>query len=943
MTDFKIVQKRLKTNPDATFFCPVTGLKAYARAEWIEIQFSETFVGNFWIIGDSILYSMPRGRADLEGVQNSLVFKEQISDYFIQSNEHYVQIQDYSALNGLSRAARSLFIRNANDDKQLLSMIFCNLSPHLSIAVKIGKRFNAANKIIHITKDYLEAVTKAAKLIKPSVPPLEINGTSAKECFKDRSYSLVPFEVITDDAWCIETPTFMSRSIVIDQDILFTMTTGFFEKKYIEPLNRIRYLCQKAIPEYCTINYIIVDSSELKGSSHEARIDYMKSMKNWHQQYPIKLYLTYGGNIVMRTAFRLARPLMPFQVKIAKDFTSAFGTICDDRIGDNQKKDIQELSNKARGVTHNDIETLMAVFGNINWQEEGIESSFSIKEDHAFYFLYKSIILVKEEFDNLFKERKRIESALIKSEEKYRLLIENQIGMVVKVDDKGQFEFVSQTYCETFGKKERDLLGQSFIPFTHQEDRKPIEKVIEAVYQPPYVTNMEQQAMTTNGWKWFSWIVSAVLDDDKKVVSMIGVGLDITKRKQAEKALKESEFFFSQMFEQSTTSTCLYNPEGTIIKVNPKFCEMFGIEDKSNIEGAFNEFDNQTMNDTGNAPLLRDIIDTKKNKTWEKYYEVGVAFQPTSTSLLESEQKLLNVFSYPIIDSENLLTYVVLQYNDITERKLAEKALKKAHDELEKKVEERTAAYKSAKEEAESANKAKSEFLSNMSHEIRTPMHQILSFSQFGVSKIQKVSLKKLLYYFSKIGFIGKQLMSLLDDILDLSKLESGKTDYDMKLIVPFITINDTLSEFNSMIDEKGVILEKDIKNENIEIRCDQLKINQVIRNLISNAIKFTPKGKVVSISLDSSEIRKNNNQAIPSILVKVSDQGLGIPENELETIFDKFTQSSRTKTGAGGTGLGLTICKEIINAHEGKIWAVNNAKGGATFSFMLPYEQEMK
>jgi len=147
MIDFKTIQKRLQTHPTATFFCPVTGLKAYTRPEWIEKQLSETFVGNFWIIGDSVLYSMPRGRADLKGVQNSLVIKEQITKYLSGSSGQYVQIQDYSALNESSRVARRLFIRNANEDNRLLSLIFCNLSPQLSIAVKIGNRFNTAARL----------------------------------------------------------------------------------------------------------------------------------------------------------------------------------------------------------------------------------------------------------------------------------------------------------------------------------------------------------------------------------------------------------------------------------------------------------------------------------------------------------------------------------------------------------------------------------------------------------------------------------------------------------------------------------------------------------------------------------------------------------------------------------------------------------------------------
>jgi PAS domain S-box-containing protein len=304
------------------------------------------------------------------------------------------------------------------------------------------------------------------------------------------------------------------------------------------------------------------------------------------------------------------------------------------------------------------------------------------------------------------------------------------------------------------------------------------------------------------------------------------------------------------------------------------------------------------------------------------------------------ERWVLNTI-IPEYDEEGTLVSYDGLIQDITDRKRAEEALQNAHDKLEKEVEKRTIEYKNAKEEAELANNVKSEFLSNISHEIRTPMHQILSYSKFGVEKSDSAKREKLWHYFSKIGTIGKNLLALLNNLLDLSKLESGKVDYEIKENDLKQIIVSVYEEFNSLIDDKGITVELGaVKSQ--KISCDTTKISQVIRNLLSNALKFSPAGKKITISMSCDSLplgsRNTDNGTIPAILTSIKDEGVGIPEDELEAVFDKFIQSSKTKTGAGGTGLGLSICQEIITAHNGKIWAENNPNGGSIFNFLLPF-----
>lgn len=262
--------------------------------------------------------------------------------------------------------------------------------------------------------------------------------------------------------------------------------------------------------------------------------------------------------------------------------------------------------------------------------------------------------------------------------------------------------------------------------------------------------------------------------------------------------------------------------------------------------------------------------------------------------------------------------------------------LRLSHEMLEKRVQERTKELEHAKILAEVANAAQSEFMANISHELRTPMHGILSFASLGISKIDQVSQERLSGYFAEIQKSGNRLLGLLNNLLDLSKHEAEMMHYNMAKHSLVEVVASSVCHYSALAEEKNMKLIVNNPDELTEAVFDRQKITQVIHNLLNNAFKYNKQGSVIAISLCRTEIKENGQGAIT---VSIADKGIGIPQEELDSVFDKFKQSTRTRSGAGGTGLGLAICKQIVTAHKGCIWAENRSRGGTRFCFTLPID----
>lgn len=277
-----------------------------------------------------------------------------------------------------------------------------------------------------------------------------------------------------------------------------------------------------------------------------------------------------------------------------------------------------------------------------------------------------------------------------------------------------------------------------------------------------------------------------------------------------------------------------------------------------------------------------------------------------------------NVTFLSLYDNYSNTLGIMVILSNITERKYAEEELRKTNEKVN---------LMAAK--AEMANVAKSEFLANMSHELRTPLNAIIGFSDLMLEGETGYLNQKQIKYLNNVSASGKHLLLIINDILDISKIEAGKMEFSFENISLHETVNEVLMTCSSLAAAKKIDLILNMECTIKTIRADKLKLKQILYNLINNAIKFTPQGGRVTLHIESD----NEN-----ILFKIIDTGEGISKENQKKLFKVFGQLDTANSRKyAGTGLGLAIVKKLVEVHRGVVWVESEIDRGSTFAFQIP------
>ena len=509
--------------------------------------------------------------------------------------------------------------------------------------------------------------------------------------------------------------------------------------------------------------------------------------------------------------------------------------------------------------------------------------------------------------NRLITEQKKAEQALVDSEEKFRLIVETAGDWIWEIDKTGKYTYSSPRVHSVLGYTEEEILGKTPFDLMPETEKERVLKIFEdIVKQKKAIIEVENINIHKNG----SLVIMETsglpfFDANGELLGYRGVDRDVTLKNETERALRESEERLRLAQNAGKIGSWEWNIETDQIVWSDMTYEIFGLHKTKETMTGDEYFKHIHPGDKQRLIAELDAsIDDKKEEHRTEY-----------RILKNSEIRWIDETSQIIIDKKGKLVKMIGVLQDITDQKNAQKALK----DNEKSLRE--------------SNKTKDLFFSIIAHDLKSPFNTMIGFSDLLVNDFDNYDVEQQKKFIGVINQGIHNTYKLLENLLIWSRAQQGTIDFNPEPENLHLLASETISLLGQQYTNKSISLINKIP-ENIEVIADKNMLLTVLRNLISNAIKFTPqKGKIaVSAHVKSNE----KGQIFTQISIK--DNGLGILKDKQELIF-KISETISTKgtEGESGTGLGLILCREFVEKHGGKIWVESEEGQGSEFIFTLP------
>ena len=498
-------------------------------------------------------------------------------------------------------------------------------------------------------------------------------------------------------------------------------------------------------------------------------------------------------------------------------------------------------------------------------------------------------------------ERKQAEKALIEERDLLSTLMDNLPDAIYFKDRRSRFIRINQTQARRFGISDpAQAVGKTDFDFFTAEHSRPAYEDEQEIIQSgqPLLGKEEKETWPDGRVGWVSTTKMPLRDQKGQISGTFGISRDVTKQKQAEDAVLREKQYFEALFRNSPVAVSVLDSQGKIVSINPAFEQLYGYKE--------DELIGTKLDTLVTTPeTVEEAASYTKQSMAGSLHAIGKR-RRRDGSLVDVE-----IFGAPVAVRGEMAGTLAI-YHDISE-------------------------IMRAREEAEQANRAKSEFLANMSHEIRTPMNGVIGMLELALDTILTSEQGD---YLQTALQSAESLLALLNDILDFSKIKSGRLeleniDFDLRN-----TVEDVAYTLAKRAQDKGLemacLIHPDISSE---LRGDPGRIRQILVNLVGNAIKFTDQGEIV---VRAEPIEEASTYAV--VHFSVQDTGIGIPLERQAAIFDQFTQADGSTTRKyGGTGLGLTISKQLVEAMGGKIGLQSTPGAGSTFWFEGKFKKQAR